>query len=129
MNQANTQKLFTRFKFFHPERPPTHGLMCFGFECGNGWFGLIWNLCEAIEPLVDGSFGVVQVKEKFGGLRFYTTAVPQEVCDLIDKAEALSLDTCEVCGEPGEVRDDGWVRTRCDSCHGKRLRREAERKS
>ncbi|MGB8477894.1 MAG: hypothetical protein WCE63_03510, partial [Acidobacteriaceae bacterium] len=55
-----------------------HTLMPLGFEHGDGWFSLLWRLCEDLEPLVaeyesetGHQFKVVQVKEKFGGLRFY----------------------------------------------------------
>ncbi len=45
-----------------------------GFECGDGWYDLIYDLCEKINLLIgDKNIKVtaVQVKEKFGGLRFY----------------------------------------------------------
>ena len=58
-----------------------------------------------------------QVKEKYGGLRFYMTCGTDEIFDLIEKAEALSYKTCEECGEPGEERNTGWIRTLCDTCH------------
>lgn len=58
-----------------------------------------------------------QVKEKFGGLRFYMTCGSDEIYDLTDKAEALSLKICEECGKPGEERATGWIHTLCDYCH------------
>jgi hypothetical protein len=49
-----------------------------GFEHGDGWFDILWRLCVDLEPLVaefeqetESQFEVLQVKEKFGGLRFY----------------------------------------------------------
>src|SRR6202046_291071 len=49
-----------------------------GFEHDDGWFYILWRLCEDLEPLVAEfekasgiKFEVLQVKEKFGGLRFY----------------------------------------------------------
>ena len=120
MNQENAKKLFDRFQFFKPERSPRESLMCFGFECGDGWFQLIWDLCESIESqlaidLHEG-FEVLQVKEKFGGLRFYTTSCSNEIYDLVDDAEEASYITCEVCGSPGESNQEGWIRTLCDDC-------------
>ena len=44
-------------------------------------------------------FQVQQVKEKFGGLRFYISAAPQEVHNMIHKAEAESYTICEHCGK------------------------------
>ena len=58
-----------------------------------------------------------QVKEKFGGLRFYMTHGTDEIFKLVNEAEALSYKTCEECGKPGEGRSDGWVHTLCDTCH------------
>ena len=58
----------------------------------------------------------VQVKEKFGGLRFYMTCETDEIYELIEKAEALSCKTCEVCGEDGTRRPTSWIKTLCDDC-------------
>jgi len=48
--------------------------MCWGFECGDGWEPLIRRLSEKLEPI-----GAVasQVKEKYGGLRFYIEGIDQ----------------------------------------------------
>jgi hypothetical protein len=56
------------------------------------------------------------VKEKFGELRFYMTGYNDEIDKLIDAAEDLSARTCEICGQPGELRDIGWLYTWCDTC-------------
>ena len=115
MNEQNTKKLFNRFKFFHPEKTLMQSLMGFGFECGDGWFELIYKLCEDIEELgVDDGFEVMQVKEKFGGLRFYTNYGTEKVYSLIEKAENKSFKICEVCGKPGRPRGNGWITTLCD---------------
>ena len=55
-----------------------------------------------------------QAKEKFGGLRFYVNDISDECGKIISKYESLSMETCEVCGEKGETRGSGWVRTLCD---------------
>lgn len=57
-----------------------------------------------------------QVKEKFAGLRFYMSGYSDEIRSLINEAQALSLKTCEECGEPGETRSGGWISTLCDTC-------------
>jgi len=57
-----------------------------------------------------------QVKEKFGGLRYYMTCGSDQIYDLISEAEALSYKTCEECGNPGEERDTGWIKTLCTEC-------------
>ncbi|KWT98173.1 MULTISPECIES: hypothetical protein [unclassified Variovorax] len=56
----------------------------------------------------------VQVKEKFGTLRFYVSGASDVQYAYIAFAEAMSARTCEVCGAPGELRNSGWIRTLCD---------------
>lgn len=130
MNEDNTEKLFERFKFYRPEKSIRESLMAFGFEHGDGWFNIIWELSEALEDALstDGPsqhtdaeepFNVEQVKEKFGGLRFYTNWETKKIRDLIMKAEKKSYKTCERCGEPGKQRDGGWIVTLCDKCERK----------
>ena len=116
MNSENTKYLIEHFPKLYAGvgKPLTESLMGFGFEVGDGWFELLKELSEKIEPY---EVEAVQVKEKFGGLRFYLVGgAPQEVWDAIDAAEAQSFKTCEVCGEPGEARGGGWVRTLCSAC-------------
>jgi hypothetical protein len=64
-------------------------------------------------------FAVLQVKEKFGTLRFYCPG-----SDAIDKyvrlAHRLSVVTCEDCGKPGTSNDSGWIRTQCEECRSGR---------
>lgn len=58
---------------------------------------------------------VTQVKEKFGGLRFYVQQGTDEVYKLVSEAEAKSYHICEVCGVGGELIVVGGIyMTRCD---------------
>ena len=57
-----------------------------------------------------------QVKEKFGGLRFYTFGSNEKIDALISFAESMSECTCEKCGRPGTQNERGWISTRCESC-------------
>lgn len=129
MNAVNTTKLFDRFSFFKPERPVTEALMAFGFEHGDGWFDLIWTLCEDLEKIVkeehlqEGYFEVIQVKEKFGTLRFYVNGGTNAIYDRINKAEGDSSATCEQCGkQPAKSTSKGhWIRTLCEECEFERV--------
>jgi hypothetical protein len=122
MTQELDEQLFNDFDFFHPDRHPRHGLMCFGFECGDGWYNLIRKLCEDLKKMIpkqkdyqeQSDFEVVQVKEKFGGLRFYTNWATEEMFERIEKAERDSYKICEVCGNSGSLRKGAWLRTLCD---------------
>ena len=57
---------------------------------------------------------VDQVKEKFGGLRFYYHGGDDVVDGMVRMAESWAAQTCEKCGNPGTTRHGGWVRTLCD---------------
>lgn len=133
MNQTNTNKLVKSypkiFKNVGGSRQVT--CMAFGFECGDGWYDLLNDLCANIQKLMDGyEFEVVadQVKEKFGALRFYYHfegyhGVPEEVLKavekLIDLAEHLSNATCEKCGDEAELSIRGmYYQTLCATCRG-----------
>jgi hypothetical protein len=61
-------------------------------------------------------FKVDQVKEKFGGLRYYTDSGNSRIDGFIRLAERLADVTCEECGKHGKERPGGWIRTLCDSC-------------
>jgi len=56
-----------------------------------------------------------QVKEKFGGLRFYVQGATEKHWAYITFAESMSYSTCEECGAPGETYTDGWHRTLCEA--------------
>jgi hypothetical protein len=102
--------------------------MVWGIETGDGWFQLIWDLCEKLEPLCAKAeqelsaeakkFGysaaATQVKEKYGTLRFYLNCSNAEMDALIGIAQKKSAVTCETCGKKGRRKDDnGWLRTAC----------------
>ena len=104
MNATNQGELFTSFPALYKELPY--------FECEDGWFQLLRDLSEKLSKL-----GVVarQVKEKFGGLRFYFDFDFKDGPDmwshpeadkLVEEAEKLSYTICEVTGKPGKLRDD-----------------------
>jgi len=64
-----------------------------------------------------------QVKEKFGGLRFYldggTKEQLEEAAKYIEAAEDKSFVTCEVCSATGEVGGPGWLKVLCTECRSK----------
>lgn len=97
--------------------PMNSTCMCWGFECGDGWFGLLDRLSAKLEAINQkGQFKIEasQVKEKFGSLRFYTNGAPDEADKLISKAEKESARTCERCGKRGKIMSNvGWYTCLC----------------
>lgn len=93
----------------------------YSFACGNGWYTIIDELCASIEQELEfrkiDDLCVLQVKEKFGGLRFYTNISNDVITGMIMLAEGLSYRTCEVCGTTKNVGwISGWITTLCFEC-------------
>lgn len=89
------------------------------FAISSGWNQLVKDL---IGDLIELGWNkeVCQVKEKFGGLRFYINESSEEVFRRIREAEEKSYTVCEVTGEPGKLRNDiGWWRTLSDEEYSK----------
>lgn len=111
-----------------------------GTYVGPGWWHHL-NVCftqlnELMAQHPNYVFRVVQIKEKFGGLRFYysvlrrgidenddeevmleddeQTEVFNQAHGFIEAAEVACSTTCETCGEPGKLRTGGWLKTTCD---------------
>lgn len=84
------------------------------FDVQVGWYPLIKNLIDELITL-GWDKQVTQVKEKFGGLRFYINGGSDEIYNKITEAEKLSHETCELCGKKGELRTKiRWFTTLCD---------------
>lgn len=102
----------------------------FGITCGDGWYKILDELLKNIDDLkrdFDFEFSVLQIKEKFGALRFYyfvdvdNFKYVKFICDFIDKfvetAEKNSRTVCELCGDTGKLyTSEAWVETRCENC-------------
>lgn len=99
-----------------------------GIECGDGWFELVNQLSAACEQEIDAmaAAGVateywpraVQIKEKFGKLRFRVFGRLSEVlrAEILKTEEVDSTQICEQCGAPAQLRSDYLRRTWCAAC-------------
>jgi hypothetical protein len=105
-----------------------------GFDVGEGWWPILESLCGYIQahidqreksreyfaihnkPLPDSIPQVVvtQIKEKFGGLRFYYNGGDECISGMVYMAEGWASRTCETCGSPGTLRGRSWLYTACD---------------
>ena len=72
---------------------------------GPGWWPIVVDLYNDIEK-ISPNHRIVQIKEKFGGLRYYYESANNDaVNDLVQEAERKCYITCEKCGEPGKLRN------------------------
>ena len=67
-----------------------------------------------------------QVKEKFGTLSAYIASGDRTIFEIIRFAQIMSATTCEVCGNIGEMRGGGWLKTLCDEHHTQRQEQLAQ---
>jgi len=106
-----------------------------GFCVSEGWWPIIETLCSNIQshtdwwnknrenrPIVE-QVVVAQIKEKFGGLRFYYEGGDDQISGMVRMAEAWANNTCENCGAPGKRREGGWIKTLCDHHEAERQQR------
>jgi hypothetical protein len=107
-----------------------------GFAVGPGWWPILESLCANIQHYSDwkekqGNFipqvAVEQIKEKFGGLRFYYIGGDDAVDGMVRMAESWASNTCEECGKPGQSRTGGWIKTLCDEHDAERQAQFKER--
>ena len=114
-----------------------------GVAVGEGWWPIIESLCYSINAHVkwrndtrarllnDNPYDnvipdevpqvvIAQIKEKFGGLRFYYEGGDETVRGMVTMAESWAARTCETCGKPGKSRSGGWIRTLCDEHEAER---------
>ena len=133
----------------HEQYPAMFSQPYGGFAIGAGWWPIIESLCANIQShidhvnnthnrlLADNPYGheipnevpqvvVHQIKEKFGGLRFYYEGGDEQVYGMVRMAEAWASKTCEKCGNRGEMRGGGWVRTLCDLHEAEHQARQKE---
>jgi len=110
--------------FKQKDLAPSETCMCWGIECDDGWFTILNHLCYLLQVSTGNNHPqveAVQIKEKFGTLRFYTEGHDDYQDGLIDFACLLSSCTCEICGSTKDLfKTKGWIKTVCKECHEKR---------
>jgi hypothetical protein len=70
-----------------------------------------------------------QIKEKFGGLRFYYHGGDDEISGMVRMSELWAGHSCEKCGNLGQRRTGGWMRTLCDVHEAEHQEKMAKYKS
>jgi hypothetical protein len=87
---------------------------------GSGWASLINELFDFIDNNKIKNVKIIQVKEKWGGLRVYTDFINTSLQKKIHELELRSFSVCEVTGDPGRLRNcNGWYRTLSDAVGNK----------
>ena len=127
MNIKLQQTLLNRYPKFLRKSEDARAFDERGFECEDGWFKIIDELCSVCEAEIDTlttrGFDksqwprVAQIKEKLGSLRFRATGVVSgELRERFLAAQEISLRTCESCGLPKSPCEQGLTVTFCETC-------------
>lgn len=83
-----------------------------------GWYDLVAKLVRDLDEL-GWDRDLIQIKQKFGSLRYYVGQTTPQMQDLITWAEEASAKICELCGKsstPKRYDRGGWMMSLCDSC-------------
>lgn len=122
MTEDKEQALIAKYPtiFRDCDKSEMESCMGRGLCVGDGWHDIIETLCAKIMAMPEADhcdFQAEQVKEKFGGLRFYHSGGTYEIGELVDEAEELSYKTCESCGSTEDVKVVGsWLKAECAEC-------------
>jgi len=131
MKKELQNKLFESYPKIFRQRglDRTVTAMCYGIACGDGWYSLIDTMCGNIKNQMDNAnrnkpeeehvvCEATQVKEKFGGLRFYVQGSDEFIDGIIDLAESMSYRICSQCGNASAQNKNkrGWIYTLCNNC-------------
>ena len=85
-----------------------------GAAFGPGWNDIVLDLHNKLVK-ENPEYFIAQIKEKFSTLRYYVGPMTEQGHMYISDAENKSSQTCEECGRPGELRQDGyWIVTLCE---------------
>lgn len=93
---------------------------------GRGWHSILMRAHAELVTVLP-NYQVEQVKEKYGTLRLYlgvyfdpvtgelgiAREIGARVGAIVQAAEEESSRTCEVCGEPGSMTGEAWLKTLC----------------
>lgn len=86
----------------------------------NGWIKAFGDLLVEEINSVNPDIEILQIKEKFGSLRFYYAPTSDEIDEIISKYECLSAHICASCGKPDVPQTkNGWIYPICRDCYEK----------
>jgi hypothetical protein len=98
----------------------------------DGWIKNVDILCGAIQSYIDFTkrydnetdkwvhppqVTCTQMKEKFGGLRFYFDGGDKQIEGMVEMAEYMCENTCQDCGSTENIGfTQSWITTLCQTC-------------
>ena len=82
-----------------------------------GWLQIMREGCALIEAILKEDptipFQIMDIKEKFGTLRFYYIGGNEQIDEIADRMMELTSSACQRCGKPGTLYTRGWMYVAC----------------
>lgn len=135
MKDELQKSLYERWPLIFQNHKNPSSALSWGICCGDGWFDLIDTLCAALQAETDlhgaPQAKALEVKEKFGCLRFAVGEVSERQREMCFCAESMSQGICEKCGDlasHGVMPNGGLIVTRCAKHGGANLMSLEERR-
>ena len=126
MRQELDEKLVKKYPKIFVDRHENikNTAMCWGFECSDAWYFLIDNLCEHIQSYIDNNKHLnitqvvaIQVKEKYGTLRWYYHGGNEYIDGMVSHTKYLTGKICADCGSMADIGYTlGWITYLCRNC-------------
>lgn len=101
------------------------------------WLKTVDSLCGCIQEYIDNinqnnkhldpvdQVVCEQVKEKFGGLRFYYHGGDKKCDGMVEMTEYLTWNICQNCGSDEDVQTtEGWIFRLCKNCMNERKKQQ-----
>ena len=68
------------------------------------------------DNVFDSKFKLVQIKEKFGSLRFYADGMTDAMSAVASVYEIIAYHACIKCGNIQNIANDEWIQPICRQC-------------
>lgn len=92
------------------------------FDTPDGWRPMLEEMCEEVDQALkvagwkSEDYHIAQIKEKWGGLRWYDEGGPDSLRDIIRKYEQKAMTTCCNCGKEATCYSTGYILPYCWEC-------------
>ena len=130
--QMRNKRLIKKYYWLMPigwdGKPPKHyDYTWINWGWSHGWdkaFGQMYmdELGAAIKEAGQKDFYILELKEKYGQARCYTSGTTRKVHDIINKYEFISENICYFCGVEAPMVNSGWMLPECFDCFKKYYR-------
>ena len=96
---------------------PENWARAFGYEM----------LCELVSELKEeeilDQYRIMDIKEKYGTLRWYDNCASEKVLKIVSKYCSMSADVCIYCGGKTRYETKGWVSFICKKCAREQIKK------